>query len=303
MLQKRAETPIENRSYSKFYLIFSGLLFLSTLWAVVDEVAVRRPWKTYQSEYYSLSAEKIREQYKESMAAVDSAAAAEVTSLLTEANRRLESKEYKDAVKKGDDLQLALANATRRWSFARGNSDAAYYEYKTTVHEGHPSEKLKKKLDDLDNEIAGHAKEMADISTQLQSANAILGGYKNTADSLDVALKALYADANKLKSKLEGIKKSSIEIRQVLLNDFDKSNFGEVKARVDRCQTCHLGYNDKNMSDAPQPFTTHSNPDLLKIHNPEKFGCTPCHRGQGHALTAGNAHGDTDHYWETPVLR
>ena len=303
MLQKRAETPIENRNYSKFYLIFSGLLFLSTLWAVVDEVAVRRPWKTYQNEYYSLSGEKIRDQYKEAIAAVDSTVAAELISRLAEANQRLERKEYTDAVKKADDLQLALANATREWSFARSNSDAAYYEYKTTVHEGHPSEKLKKKLDELDNEIAGHATEMADISTQIHSVNAILGGYKNTADSLDIALKALYADASKLKSKLEGIKKSSIEIRQVLLNDFDRSNFGEVKARVDRCQTCHLGYGDKSMSDAPQPFTTHSNPELLKIHNPEKFGCTPCHRGQGHALTAGNAHGETDHYWETPVLR
>ena len=41
MFQKRAETPVENRNYSTFYLVFSGLLFLSTLWAVVDEVVVR----------------------------------------------------------------------------------------------------------------------------------------------------------------------------------------------------------------------------------------------------------------------
>jgi cytochrome c1 len=41
----------------------------------------------------------------------------------------------------------------------------------------------------------------------------------------------------------------------------------------------------------------------LKIHNPETFGCTPCHRGQGTALTAGTAHGNEDPYWEWPLLK
>ncbi len=302
MFQKRAETPIEERNYSSFYLVLSGLLFLSTLWAVVDEVAVRRPWKSYQSQYYKLSEEKVSEQYKEALAAIDSATAADLTQHLAEAKQKLSSPEYLDAMKKYDALQQKLADATRDWRFARSNSDAAYYEYKSSVHEGQPSEKLKKKLDDIDVEIANHAKDMDAIDAQIQSVNIVIGSFKNTVDSLEAALKGLYADASKLQSKLDGIRKSPIAIRQVLLNDFDKSNFGEVKARVDRCQTCHAGYADKNMPDAAQPFTTHSNPDLLKIHNPEKFGCSPCHRGQPFALTVGSAHGDGDRYWDTPLL-
>ncbi len=302
MFQKRAETPVEKRNYSTFYLVFSGLLFLSTLWAVVDEVVVRRPWKTYQSEYYKLSEEKVAAQYADALAAVDSSAAADITSRLAEAKKKFESKEYLDAVKKQDNLQQKLSDATRDWRFARSNSDAAYYEFQTALHEGRPTEKLKSKLDEIGAEIAAHAKEMDDIDKEIQASNEVIAGFTDTADSLQAALKALYADANKLQAKLEGIRRSPIAIRQVLLNDFDKSNFGEVKARVDRCQTCHAGYNDKNMADAPQPFTTHSNPELLKIHNPEKYGCSSCHHGQAFALTAGSAHGDEDPYWETPLL-
>ena len=303
MFRKRAETPIEDRDYSTFYLVFSGLLLLATLWAVVDEVLVRRPWKGYQSEYYRLSEEKLRAQYNDAMAAVDSATAADLKSRLAEAQQKLQSKEYVDAVKKLDDLQLKLADATRTWRFARSNSDAEYYQYSTTLHDGHPSAELKKKLDDLDNEIAADAKKMDGITAEIQAANATISNYKDTADSLDAALIALYADANKLDTKIKALEHSPIEIRQVVMNDYDKSNFGEAKARVDRCQTCHAGATDKNMTDAPQPFTTHSHPELLKIHNPEKYGCTPCHRGQGHALTAGEAHGEADPYWETPILR
>ncbi|HTR80557.1 MAG TPA: hypothetical protein VMM58_02935, partial [Bacteroidota bacterium] len=303
MFQKRTETPIENRDYSTFYMVLSGLLFLSTLWAVIDEVAVRRPWKDYQREYYKLSEEKLEAQYKDALAAVDSSAAADLTNQLAEAQKKLQSPEYLQALKKLDDLQLKLADATRDWRFSRSNSDAAYYQYSVTLHEGHPSEELKKKLDALDVEIANNQKRMDSITAEIQSVNQTISSYKDVADSLDVALTNLYADANKLKTKLNSVESSPIEIHQILLNDFDKSNFGELKARVERCQTCHLGYNDNNMADAPEPFTTHPFPELLKIHNPEKFGCTPCHRGQSYALTVGDAHGDGDPYWETPILR
>lgn len=42
---------------------------------------------------------------------------------------------------------------------------------------------------------------------------------------------------------------------------------------------------------------------LLAKHPAERFGCTPCHGGQGQALTSKAAHALTHHeYWLTPVL-
>ena len=35
------------------------------------------------------------------------------------------------------------------------------------------------------------------------------------------------------------------------------------------------------------PFTSHPDPDLLKFHPLEKFGCSPCHGGNGRALDYG----------------
>ncbi|MCY4402446.1 MAG: c-type cytochrome [Candidatus Poribacteria bacterium] len=49
---------------------------------------------------------------------------------------------------------------------------------------------------------------------------------------------------------------------------------------------------------------THPHRDVLLAKHPvEKFGCTPCHGGQGHGLTAKAAHALThSEYWLTPVL-
>ncbi|MSP64709.1 MAG: hypothetical protein EXR16_03655, partial [Bacteroidetes bacterium] len=58
--KKRLGLQIENRNYTNFYLIISIILFLSTAWAVIDEVITRRPWKDYQSEYNYLLQQKLQ---------------------------------------------------------------------------------------------------------------------------------------------------------------------------------------------------------------------------------------------------
>jgi hypothetical protein len=54
-----------------------------------------------------------------------------------------------------------------------------------------------------------------------------------------------------------------------------------------------------NSTDAP--FASHPDPDLLKYHPLEKFGCSPCHGGNGRALdTVEKAHGRYEH-WLWPL--
>ena len=85
--------------------------------------------------------------------------------------------------------------------------------------------------------------------------------------------------------------------------------------QVDRCQSCHLG-NDPALVPAGMtltkaalgldgskdvPFASHPEPELLKIHPPEKFGCTSCHAGNGSAVeSVAMAHGQ-DGKWPTPL--
>jgi cytochrome c551/c552 len=84
---------------------------------------------------------------------------------------------------------------------------------------------------------------------------------------------------------------------------------------VDRCESCHLGIREPvkltvaSMSVKGQKpdqyaraFTTHREPELLKIHDPEKFGCSPCHQGNGRATTSiEKAHGTYEH-WLWPLF-
>lgn len=63
-------------------------------------------------------------------------------------------------------------------------------------------------------------------------------------------------------------------------------------AVTDRCVTCHLGYDWSAVlpPSLGQPLTPHPAADLISKHPFEKFGCTPCHGGQGWATNAQAAH-------------
>jgi cytochrome c2 len=73
--------------------------------------------------------------------------------------------------------------------------------------------------------------------------------------------------------------------------------------RVDRCITCHLGYEWGGVlpTDLPQPFAPHPPLPYLDAHPFSKFGCTSCHGGQGYATDTTAAHGEVQH-WEKPLL-
>src|SRR5260221_10078246 len=44
------------------------------------------------------------------------------------------------------------------------------------------------------------------------------------------------------------------------------------------------------------PFTSHPDPDMMKYHPLEKFGCSPCHGGDGRALdSVEKGHGRLEH--------
>ncbi len=75
-----------------------------------------------------------------------------------------------------------------------------------------------------------------------------------------------------------------------LLTFTDTGVFGEVEISYE------TGYRDV--------LQTHPDRDVLLAKHPvERFGCTPCHGGQGHGLTAKSAHALTHaEFWLTPVL-
>ena len=68
---------------------------------------------------------------------------------------------------------------------------------------------------------------------------------------------------------------------------------------VDRCTACHQGITQPSLADAsvPQPFRAHP----VIPHHVKDWGCVTCHRGQGPATEAAEAH-ETTLAWEQPLL-
>jgi mono/diheme cytochrome c family protein len=303
LFSRRAETPIETRNYGRIYLILSALLFLGTVWAVVDEISTRRPWKEYEDQYFTLSQQKWQAKLQEAQGAFDSATYNQLNGQLKEAEAKLNSPDVQKFQKEINDIDEALLDVNRDYTFAKSRGDEAYYFWKKSIHEGREDKNYKSKLDDLLQKMATTNTKIEELNARHDSLQKIVNGYKNVIKDIHSKIKDIYTSIDLAKTKLERLHASTIQIKQVMINDFDRTNFGTLKARIDRCQTCHLGWKDETMEDAPQPYTTHPLPELLKIHNPETFGCTPCHRGQGTALTAEYAHGNEDHYWEWPLLK
>ena len=67
---------------------------------------------------------------------------------------------------------------------------------------------------------------------------------------------------------------------------------------VDRCVTCHVGMQAGEPSVAGDPVLA-PHPDV--VHDPNEFGCTVCHAGQGRATEEADAHGRA-RFWPEPMI-
>ena len=72
---------------------------------------------------------------------------------------------------------------------------------------------------------------------------------------------------------------------------------------TDRCITCHLGYEWSSVLPATiaEPLKPHPMNDWMTKHEFAKFGCTPCHGGDGAATTVAGAH-QGGRGWDDPML-
>ena len=96
-----------------------------------------------------------------------------------------------------------------------------------------------------------------------------------------------------LDKRLAGIKSRGTGIKQLWLTDFDIT---------DRCMNCHAGVEYPRFADVDQPLTTHPGKHIAEDrHGVEQYGCVICHAGQGVALDAHEAHGES-HNWVEPFL-
>ncbi|HKS41100.1 MAG TPA: cytochrome c, partial [Blastocatellia bacterium] len=122
-----------------------------------------------------------------------------------------------------------------------------------------------------------------------------------------------------LQTKLTGLSVQQVQGLQKKMDEF-KYDIKQINvaggAVIDRCESCHVatrepirltkedmdwrgdGTEEDRISAA---LVTHPNPDLLKTHDPERFGCSTCHGGNGRGTTSvEKAHGRYKH-WLWPL--
>jgi cytochrome c2 len=170
------------------------------------------------------------------------------------------------------------------------------------------------------------ADELNDTFTSIMAQRATLVGRRAEIDK--PAKEASDTLALYVSEKLPGLSSTSLDSLRRSMKDFDEriiqinvnppgaslNNLGGA-GLVDRCQSCHVGTDpryvppqitltkaDLGMAKSTDaPFTSHPDIDLLKWHPLEKFGCSPCHGGNGRAIdSVRRGHGRYEH-WLWPL--
>ena len=306
-----AEIPVEKRPYGAYFFVFALVLALGTLWAVADEVIVRRPWKDWQRKFNQYEYEMVASRRdslvvaleQEEQSADPSQTRAGLQQQLDATRVLLESNSGYHAVQEQlKEREFDLFKVNREYQFTKSTYDEKYYFYTEARHGGHDysslqdeTDRLKQIMDSLLPIIRVKAAARDSVQHQMDAVEA-------PVDSLAGLLQGRTQEITKLGERLSAIKDRTIKVKQMVLPDYEPNEFENPIIRVDRCMTCHVGIDKPEFAGAPQPFSVHPRmDDYFKQHPIEKFGCTPCHDGQGPALTVADAHAPKK-YWDHPML-
>jgi cytochrome c551/c552 len=215
-------------------------------------------------------------------------------------------------------LELAPVGSGSRKSRQEDVDDAKKEKYSVELHtkEGKIE---KKKLDffELDKMFTDLKAEKASLTSDRIAALKDVNALDIQIEEFKKAqMSGLTPD--QLRSLLRGAREMPEEIRQINVNPSNVAlnNIGSG-GLVDRCQSCHVATDSKvvppnlvltkaalkleKSNDAP--FTSHPQPELIRIHSLDRFGCSPCHGGNGRAVSSvEKAHGRYEH-WLWPLYQ
>lgn len=337
-LEKRApETPdidpIADRSMSGALLISSLLLVVTLVWSLYDEVVGQRPWKGYQRDFVS--------KYEEFLGTAKERQGKSETEVKNSPDYQQLNDEYEEARKTAQektdpiDAQVKriddkVAAVTPPFQDARSWIVAKTYQLEVTESESGKNNLRaaieKKKQEKIDFKMPndnGNEEEKSMTYTDLETLYNSLRDEKARLLAERVQITQPRDAAQKkrdeyMQDNLAGLTAEQVGGLEKKLKDFKfeikQINVGGVV--IDRCESCHLGIREpikisrKDMGwtgedpgdDASATaFVSHPNKDLLKTHDPDRFGCSTCHGGNGRGTTSvEKAHGRYEH-WLWPL--
>jgi mono/diheme cytochrome c family protein/predicted nucleic acid-binding Zn-ribbon protein len=302
---EKAGKPAEGQSYRKVFFFLSGLLFLTFIWAVWNEFVTRRPWVQYQRQFYNLEKTMTQDALQKAREEFENEYRESYDSYQTELKVIEENLKNPEILKIRRNLQkaeIALNEVIQEFQFTKSEADAAYYQYKKALHNDKDFSRTKKNWEKFEAKMAGLNPRIVEMTRKRDELRDEVNKNEERRRELRKEMVQMTQEKERLEWKLNSLRFKTSNIEQIVIQDFERNYFNQPVARVDRCVTCHMGVDRSGFEKAPEPFKTHPKREVLFANHPiERFGCTPCHQGQGRALTVEDAHGHVP-FWEQPLL-
>jgi len=324
------QDPIVTKSYALHYLIAMTILMAILFWALWDEAFGQRPWKAYQHVWQDRYTTFLKTAKSRSAQSENEITQTSDYQQLEQAARRAEQSAapHKSELQKQiNDLSAKILAVQSVFTDRRAWVNARTYAMETeTSASGRQS--IQKDIDKYKAETA--TVEYPDGHREKYNFKQLEGKYNELKDErtkvgaeLAEVLKPVTAASQKASeyindhmvdltpTQIEGVQKKASEWDPKIM----QINVAEANI-VDRCESCHMNIREplkisaavmtpkgeKKPDEYAQAFTSHPETDLLKVHDPEKFGCSPCHQGNGRATTSiEKAHGNYEH-WLWPLF-
>ncbi len=323
--------PVVFTSLSTYLLVASLLLTLSLGWALYDEFFGLRPWKSFQAQFKIRYAGFLEKQIPKQAAAeksiLESAEYQKLAQKLEEAEEAIREDLAKiDGEVASIDHRLSIV--TTQYTDRRAFVQAEIYIIERTssqssrksreanldkfrkgpfqftippLNPGGKADELSFTFEQREEEFNHLREQKAALLTRKAEVLRPLSELRREAQTfIQDHLNGLGPE--QLKGLLNKAHSLPIEIKQV--------HNAEANL-VERCESCHLGIREpavitrQDMGGANDlragAFTSHPAAELMRIHNPERFGCTPCHNGNGmQVASVAKAHGNYKH-WLWPL--
>ncbi len=323
------QDPITSKSYAAHYVIASILLIATLFWALWDEAWGQRPWKAFQDEW--------KGRYSAFLNTAKSVSAKSQNSVESDSQyaalKQDYQKAYLDTKAQAAQVRTQLDDASARllavqsvFTDRRAYVNALTYEYETSTSASAKASK-QKDIDAYKAEVAtvtfpdGSKKQFT--FPQLEET---YNGIRDEKTKLSLELGDVLKPMTTAKAKMdEYVSDHMVDLTPAQIDGLKKKtadwdpkivqiNVAEANI-VDRCESCHMGTREplritpaammlkgeKKPDEYAEAFVSHPKPELLQIHDPEKFGCSPCHQGNGRATTSvEKAHGNYEH-WLWPL--
>ena len=332
--------PVVSKSLAPHYAIAMVILMATFFWAMWDEDFGQRPWKAFQHEWkdrYSTFLKTAKTQSADSQKEIESSPDYQKLKQDYEAASKSAAPRIKEINERLRDLSAQILAVQNVFTDRRAYVSASTYDIETETSASAKQRKrrnleeykkesttaempdgkkqtfkdydeLEKTYNDLKNERTQLSAELGELIKPVNEKKELMDSY--LTDHM------VNLTSSQLTNLLNGVEAWAPKIRQINVNEHSANLEREDSANiVDRCESCHMGIREpvkltaasmalkgKKPDEYARAFTSHPEPDLLKIHDPEKYGCSPCHQGNGRATTSvEKAHGNYEH-WLWPLF-